>query len=265
MRHGRAKAARRTLQFFRLHLGIRSPYHVLLDGTLLLQVVLQKVPLRDRISKMLQHHPYTLYVTRSSLKELEALAEQAPETKKEALRQARQWGLDECDTILEAKDMPNDNVIAPDDTSANDLGLAAKDVLKLVSVKPFYLVASHDEGLLDLLRSLGTAPLMRLSRGVLLLENPSKSSQQKAASQEHKKWFAGSVPKQEKALVETAHQQHKQKNNSEGQASAHTRVKQKAKGPNPLSCKKSKREATKEETASKRKRRRRNKSESVTS
>lgn len=43
MRHGRAKAARKTLRFFQLHAGIKPPYNVLLDGTFLAAAVRQKV------------------------------------------------------------------------------------------------------------------------------------------------------------------------------------------------------------------------------
>jgi hypothetical protein len=45
MRHGRVKAARKTLRFFQLHAGIKPPYNVLLDGTFLVAAVRQKVNL----------------------------------------------------------------------------------------------------------------------------------------------------------------------------------------------------------------------------
>jgi rRNA-processing protein FCF1 len=101
MRHGRAKAARKTLQFFSRQ-GIHPPYVVILDGTFLLAAVLQKVPLFERLERILQHNTFYLKVTRSCLDELKALAEH-PSEKQEALREARQWGLDECQ-ILEPRD-----------------------------------------------------------------------------------------------------------------------------------------------------------------
>ena len=76
MRHGRAKAARKTLQFFRLSVGIVAPYQVILDGTFLVAMLSQKVPLRDRLDRTLQHQAYTLLVTRTSLRELETLSKQ---------------------------------------------------------------------------------------------------------------------------------------------------------------------------------------------
>ena len=43
MRHGRAKAARRTLRFFQLNAGIKPPYTVLIDGNFLAASIRQKV------------------------------------------------------------------------------------------------------------------------------------------------------------------------------------------------------------------------------
>ena len=44
MRHGRAKASRRTLQFYRINAPhLKSPYKILLDGTFLVASVRNKV------------------------------------------------------------------------------------------------------------------------------------------------------------------------------------------------------------------------------
>ena len=182
MRHGRAKAARKTLQFFSRQ-GIRPPYVVILDGSFLLAAVLQKMPLCERLERILQHNTFYLKVTRSCLDELKALAEH-PSEKQEVLREARQWGLDECQ-ILEHRDIPKQEI------EKQDLGAPGQDIVKLVSSNNIsYLVATQDEILLDILRTKGVCPLLRLARGVLLLENPSKASQQNAQYQERSKYSA---------------------------------------------------------------------------
>jgi rRNA-processing protein FCF1 len=312
MRHGRAKQARRTLQFFRLNVGIQAPFHVVLDGCFLVAMISQKVPLKDRLSRLLQHSPCTVYVTRSALDELHHLHTQ---TQKDVFREARQWGLDECDII--EPDMivkhkgtkkgktsdDDDNDDDEQDVEQDDLGKAGRDILTLaLQAKEFshpkqppkqqqqqqhhhppkhYFVASQDETLLNTLRSLGTVPCIRLSRGVLLLENPSKASQNKAAKQERIKWRRGTVgdmnPK-ERSFVEQI-----QKEDREQRKEAHKLQQQKLlqqqqqqqpydhhyerrkstkpRAPNPLSCKKKRTDETTTTTAKKRKRRRKNNKE----
>lgn len=233
MRHGRAKAARKTLQFFRLSVGITAPYQVILDGTFLVAMITQKVPLRDRLDRTLQHQEYSLQVTRSSLKELEKLFQAS---NKEVFQQARQWGLDNSDKVIDDADIPEQTTAPEKDT----LGLAGREILTLIQRTPQYLVCSQDDSLLDVLRSMGTTPILRLSRGVLLLENPSKSSQSKAISQERAKWsVAGNIQEHERKLVDHVKQsQRRDREHTEKSVFKPVRVKSKAKGPNPLSCKK---------------------------
>lgn len=233
MRHGRAKAARKTLQFFRLSVGITAPYQVILDGTFLVAMITQKVPLRDRLDRTLQHQEYSLQVTRSSLLELDKLFQTS---KKELFQQARQWGLDNSDKIIEDAEIPEHIT----NSTKDHLGLPGKEILALIQLKAQYLVCSQDESLLDVLRSMGKTPVLRLSRGVLLLENPSKSSQSKATSQEKAKWsVAGSVREHEKKLVDHVKQsQRRGREQAQNADVTRVRVKGKAKGPNPLSCKK---------------------------
>ena len=207
---------------------------------------------------MLQRHPYTLHVTRSALDELQTLAQHASSQKQEALLQARQWGLDECNVIIEPRDIPKDN----DAVFNSELGTPGQDICKLVSHSHF-LVATQDEILLDTLRKMGVCPLLRLSRSVLLLENPSKAAQQKANRQERSKYAAH---EDERLLARhVVEEQRKQQANpivggSSGTRIPHKRIKSKAKGPNPLSCKPSKRKTQEESSdAQKRKRRRKHK------
>ena len=239
MRHGRAKAARKTLQFFRLSVGITAPYQVVLDGTFLVAMITQKVPLRDRLDRTLQHQEYSLQVTRSSLKELEKLFQAS---NNELFQQARQWGLDNSDKIIEDADIPEQTT----DTEKDFLGLAGREIQTLIKRTPQYLVCSQDESLLDVLRSMGTTPVLRLSRGVLLLENPSKSSQSRAISQERAKWsVTGNIREHEKMLVDHVKQIHRRdREHTQNSVFKPVRLKGKAKGPNPLSCKK-KRQAVK--------------------
>lgn len=254
MRHGRAKAARRTLQFFRLTHQFNPPYDVILDGTFLLAMMTQKIPLKERLLKTLQHKPFRLSVTRSSLNELKSLSEQDT-PKKDLFRQAWRWGLDECDKIIEPDDIPITETQSEDDT----------DITRLVEAKHLYFIATQDEGILDSLRSLGSVPLLRLARGVLLLENPSKSSQTKALRTETSKWtVAGSVNEHERNLVSHVREKQKQEERHHTNAASSTRrPRQKAKGPNPLSCKRKQSQTGIATEATKRKRRRKKKSAST--
>ena len=232
MRHGRAKAARKTLQFFRLSVGISPPYQLILDGTFLVAMIAQKVPLRDRLDRTLQHQQFSLQVTRSSLDELEKLF---LANKNQSFKEARQWGLDYSDRIIERVDIPESA-----DANDGNLGIAGSEILNLIQSKPQHFVCSQDETLLDSLRALGTTPLIRLSRGVLLLENPSKSSVNQANYKEKAKWsIAGSIKEHERKLVDQVKQAYRQDRERVRKAvPTHARVKHKAKGPNPLSCKK---------------------------
>lgn len=264
MRHGRAKAARKTLQFFKLSVGIVAPYQVLLDGTFLVAMLSQKVPLRDRLDRTLQHQAYSLIVTRSSLKELDALAKGAGEEQGEIFRQARQWGLDYADLILEEESSAKTTKKSDDDGEENPLGAPGTEILHLVRSKPQYFVCSQDEVLLDVLRQTGTTPVMRLSRGVLLLENPSKAQQTRAKHKENSKWSVSGSSKgeQERKLVQHVKQKDREEKQEERRPGREQRAHKKAKGPNPLSCKKKRSASSSNGDEQKRKRRRKKSSTS---
>jgi len=259
MRHGRLKAARKTLDFFRLASGITPPYNVLLDGTFLVAIISQKLPLHERLDRLLQRKRFIINITRSTLDELKTLMEKIPE-KKELFRQSRQWGLDHCDNILEECDIPTDEEKYDDD---NLLSKAGKEMISIIRAQATYFVCSQDEKVLSIVRFMGTSPVMRISRGILLLENPSKASTRMVNRQERKKWsVAGSIQEQETKLIDCAKETQKKKyqqqqqqytppsyNNNNGRY-------HKAKGPNPLSCKKKKRDDDVTTDTKKRKRRR---------
>jgi U3 small nucleolar RNA-associated protein 23 len=247
MRHGRAKAARKTLQFFRLLIGLNPPYQVVMDGTFLVAMITQKVPLKERLDRTLQHQGFVLHVTRSSILELEKLYQL---TKKEVFHQAYLWALSNADHVIEQNDIPSQNPASSTSTSSSPssvqnsktLDKPGKEIIEMIESKSKYMVCSQDESLLDRLRFLGIAPIIRLSRGVLLLENPSKSSHQRATTQEATKWsVAGTVQDYEKKLVDHVREQtRKERELSRRLANTKThvrRVPRKAKAPNPLSCK----------------------------
>ena len=160
--------------------------------------------------------------------------------KSQLFRQARQWGLDNSDAIIEPSDIPP---LPTDDDKEKSLhqglGEPSSNIVALIQSKPEYIVCSQDETLLELLRYMGMCPLIRIARGVVLLENPSKSSQRKASRQEATKW-RGSVNESEKKLISHMKERSRKDRQQEekSQRRHETRKKSKAKGPNPLSCKK---------------------------
>ena len=261
MRHGRAKAARKTLQFYALNAGIQSPYKVILDGNFLVAAIRQKVPLYERLGKTLQKTDFAFYVTRSALDELASLPG-------DLFQQARQFGLDECE-IIERNTIPGKKnkekkaaADAKDDSeegesSSSSLGEPGDDIRHLVTDghnRRGYLIGTQDEALSDALRELPYVPQLRLSRGVLLLEAPSAASRRQATSQERSKMMSGGglATKEEKEMVAAVREKDRaaRKRKAEdarksaaaggaGNNDYDRRMKKKAKGPNPLSCRKS--------------------------
>mmetsp|Transcript_43672 Transcript_43672/g.65950 ORF Transcript_43672/g.65950 Transcript_43672/m.65950 type:complete len:290 (-) Transcript_43672:101-970(-) len=268
MRHGRAKLARRTLQFYRLNTqSVHSPYKVLVDGTFLVASIKQKVPLKERFEKTLQHESFTFYIARSTLDELKSLIEQMKKQRNsideetlEALEQARQFGLDECE-ILETSDVQSSSYKDDKkDSSSSEDGNARNDIATLStkggSNENGYFVATQDDELSDTLRTSPFVPLFRLGRGVLLLEGPSSASRSYASRMERDKERAGGglVTEEERDAVQKAKERERAKARKKAEAALavaqaaaaaengafQTRRKNKAKQPNPLSCKKRK-------------------------
>lgn len=261
MRHGRAKAARRTLQFFHRTQGIHSPYHILLDGTFVVAVMKYNLPLMERLDRLLQHAVVHLFMTQSSIEELEKLKEHAAadSDNKVLLEQAHQWAIKHCHGNNILTDIPSrqDCSSSIHKSVWDKLSTAGQDMLCLVASKSTreqagkqkYFIASQDETLLDVVRNLGSVPVIRLQRGsVLLLESPSKVASQQDSREERQKWSGkGSVTEQEKKLVDCVKEQERRERRKEIDTAGGTatgssgRRKQKAKGPNPLSAMKSKR------------------------
>jgi len=164
MRHGRAKAARRTLQFFkRAIVGFRPPYHILLDGTFVVAVVKNKLisddswtnnndsndmnsrqhhqdnsnTLPGRIDRLLQHATFDFITTRSVLNELETLEEHAKKRNKpqqEAMFQlARTWAANNCSRIIEEQDLPEEPAIPDQTEEFQKLSVVSQHMFRLLT------------------------------------------------------------------------------------------------------------------------------------
>lgn len=228
MRHGRAKQARKTLQFFQRTVGLKTPYHVLLDGTFVVAFVQHSLPLQERLQGLLQvtsaAQTLVFVTTESVLQELRTLAEKTvdDQEKKSIFQQAHAWMAQHCSVKIE--DIPT---VSLDWASTSrtrqgnnnthdylaDLSAAGRDFLSLLSeangidksqvdassaaaasslrasTTPALLVASQDEALLHLCRQSARVPVIRLARGsVLLLEQPSQAAQAAQQATERAKW-----------------------------------------------------------------------------
>jgi len=250
MRHGRAKAARKTLKFFAITGNIVAPFKILLDGNFIVTVLRNKVPIVERLEKLLQGEKFHLLVTRSSLNELDALMNEfsdKDEEKSEIFRKAKQFGLDECEIIEEKSSCES----------------AGNEISSLVSERNSngYFVATQDEGLSDALREMSNVPIIRLSRTVLLLESPSSASRRHASGEERSKLL--NMNEEEKKMLAFVKEKNRnavlKERKEREERRKMERVKPKAKGPNPLSCKKRKTEARKTSFVVEKKKRRRRK------
>ena len=268
MRHGRAKASRRTLQFYRLNAPhLKSPYKILLDGTFLVASVRNKVPLWERFSKTLQQEEFTCYVTRSTLNELELLSQQSSQYKQSGnsderitavFDQARQYGLDECEIIENCSELVNTNQKKLEKKAFRDFSQASKDIFCLATDggnnRLAYFVATQDDALSDALREMPYVPLFRLGRAVLLLESPSSASRQFTGNLEQNKLKSagGLMTSEERKIVDKVNKRDKKKrremmkeeelksqkrSRKEIGGCFNERKKKRANGPNPLSCK----------------------------
>jgi Uncharacterized proteins of PilT N-term./Vapc superfamily len=158
MRHGRAESARKTLKFYAINGNIKPPYKIILDGNFIVAAIKQKLPITERLQKLLQNESFNLYTIRSALDELNSIPG-------EYFQQARQFGLDECE-IIEREDIPSsmDSRIKNNSTksSPND------DICALVqdgNTNGWFIV-TQDEDLSDKLRGFVNVPQIRLARAV---------------------------------------------------------------------------------------------------
>ena len=209
MRHGRAKQARKTLQFFQRTVGLKAPYHVLLDGTFVVAFVQHNLPLQERLQRLLQitaTQALVLVTTESVLRELTTLADKTADDKEKQamLKRAHAWMVQHC--AVQIKNVPAVSLDWATNNSNTqdylaDLSAAGRDCLslvtaangipskeatttttttttessssssfpRLVTTTPPLLVASQDEALLHLCRQSARVPVIRLARGSVLL------------------------------------------------------------------------------------------------
>ena len=248
MRHGRAKQARRTLQFFERAAGIHPPYHLIVDGTFVIAVLKHNLPWQERIDKLLQHTSFDLFVCASTMMELKKLQEQEKEGC--VFSEAIKWCQENCKEIDRISNQQGGGSAA-----SASLSDAAADILRIAApanesgetnvngakTSMRYFCATQDEELLDQLRQ-HPIPIIRLARGsVLLLEQPSKMATGTAERQERLK-ITHAMSEPERKLVAMVKQQTRleKKQSSTATSQPLKRKKGKAKGPNPLSCKKAK-------------------------
>eukprot|EP01083_Nonionella_stella_P012376 35132_1 len=232
MKHGRAKAARKTLRFFSLNANIKPAYKVLLDGNFLAAAIKYKVPIIDRIGKTLQTNQFTFYVTRSALVELDNL----PKDDENIFSRARQFGLDECE-IIESSDID-----CGDDTSESSPSQDIKNLVRDGNKNGFF-IATQDKALSNALRDMIYVPQMWLTKGVLIFDTPSAASRRVSQSEERtkQKTGGGTMTPDESELIQRLRNEKRKKNISDNAKNGGgERRKRKAKGPNPLSCKKTK-------------------------
>jgi rRNA-processing protein FCF1 len=253
MRHGRAKAARKTLQYFGRTIGLQAPYWILLDATMVVAMFQQKIlPFKERMDRVLQttgsDGPNKYCIAKAAVEELEMIyngLKTKNHFKAETFEQALEFIRNECIVLIHRKE---EERIKESEKDKNEES-AEKEQLKtsvqddlLQHMQEYdtpYIVATQDEELLDTLRSMGTHPIVRLANvSVLILEHPSKQSQLQFKGVERKKW-RHSLQESEKELVNLAKRQTRQaaKQNVQSILPPQKRAKTKAKGPNPLSCK----------------------------
>lgn len=285
MRHGRAKAARKTLQYFGRTIGLKAPYTILLDATFVAAIFQQKIlPLKSRLDRVLQTPPTThnkYCITKEAVDELRQIhegLEKRKHTKAVAFREALEWARKECIILQSTNVAPAEEKSGEAPTKKkrkqSSLSTPAQEALlhTLDDDETPYIVGSQDEELLSILRQKGGVPIVRLANHtVLLLEQPSKQSQFQAKGTEQQKW-RHNLPEAERALVDlaekgfrlTIHATEESKSPQKLQQPLRPRIR-KAKGPNPLSCKRKEQPSINKskESSSKRRRKRTHKNEAT--
>jgi rRNA-processing protein FCF1 len=100
MRHGRAKQARKTLQFFQRSIGLRPPYPVLVDGTFVVAFFSHKLPMATRVERLLQTQALHWLTTRSVVEELATLANKTTDAEMSVvLRESHAWVQQHCRVV----------------------------------------------------------------------------------------------------------------------------------------------------------------------
>jgi hypothetical protein len=233
MRYGRAKSARKTIQYFQRTVNLQTrPYiPVLVDGSFVVALHQYKiVPLKQRIGRVLQcdgEENIKYHITQSAVDEIQLLLqglEKRKHPKAEAFQQSLKWIEKECSVLQteQQDDVKKDN--GDDNDTTTQPSLSPREAIKQHIIRKedllhesdsgnsdqrrqVYIVATQDEQLLEELRSYGTVPIMRLANNsVLLLEHPSKQSQRTSEKKEKLKWTSA-LGEKEKKLVDYVKQE----------------------------------------------------------
>ena len=220
MRLLRAKAARKTLAFYRSAFKLEAPYTVLVDGTFVHHAVSTvQTNLASRVEKVLGRG-VRYAVPAAALDELRQLGETCAPSVAFCSRHCEVLG-----------------------TKAG-LG-AAEAVLALLAEGSAggrrFVVATHDASLAAKVRGVAGAPLLRFTGTVLTLDAPSKASLKAAKRSERQR---GALDDDERELARGLRAAAKRRRKADAGAGAAgvpetARPKKRASAPNPLSCKKS--------------------------
>ena len=214
MRILRAKQVRKTLRYFRMVLGIVSPYKIIMDGTFIAALVRQKLVPAEALRKLLQNAPCEFVVPASVVRELEALGDAVGSAARYARTHQRSGG---------------------SGGGGEDAKSASADILELAggANAQHYFVATQDKELRAALRVDGRTPLLYANHAVCVLEAPGYGTKQAASTMEDDK---GVLTASELAARREADAEQRRAE----PVPPKRRGQHVAKGPNPLSCKKCK-------------------------
>lgn len=173
MRVLRAKSIRKYLRFYRLVFGIDAPFKIILDGNFIFAAIKYKLDIRDRLEKLLQSGKVSFHVLQSVITEMKKVGKSA----ENAINFANSY----CEII-------NDDKVAgesPNEKLQNFLAKSDKE--SLIEKRKKFFVATQDQELRQKLGNQPGIPLIYLNKVTLVLEAPSKASQNFSSQVETKK------------------------------------------------------------------------------
>lgn len=216
MRLKRYKSFRKTLRFYRVNFNLQEPFHVLIDGTFILQALRGKVHIKEQLPKILGGK-MTPMVTPCTLNELRNIGDKA------------------SGASIIAKGYYRLKCHHKDPIGARE---CIESVIGEDNDRRF-LVATNDDSLRSNLRKLPCCPLLFLrGEGVPVLEEPNQASRWEVQNQTAKKQSVGTWERPK--LKELQRSEDTRKAAKEARESKKKKKKRSTKGVNPLSCKKKK-------------------------
>jgi U3 small nucleolar RNA-associated protein 23 len=168
MRVNRAKAVRKSLQFFNIVFGYeKAKFHVLLDGNFIYAAIKYKIDIQERLDRLLQNGVVKLYVLKSVLEELRQVGVKT--------KSSLDFAMKYCETLDDSKhrgDNANERIISMMKQQHSDW-LAAPS-----QHKRKFMVATQDKDLRSALGYIPGIPLIYLNKVILVLEPPSPTSRE---------------------------------------------------------------------------------------